>query len=513
MIRNLSLACSALFLCATAHADVKLSAMFGDHMILQSGVNVPIWGEAAPGEQVTVRIFDQTKKTVASIDGQWRIQLNPLPVSEGTVMQVEGINPITLSDVAVGEVWLASGQSNMEMMLQNTSDLDNALSEADDPGLRLYKVEKATAEQPLSDLKGSWKLSTPEIAKPYSAVGWYFGRELRKRLKVPVGIIHSSWGGTEAEAWTSLAALGANEEYKPIFERWNKYMAQFPSANERYINQVLPKWEAERQQAKAEGRPEPPKPNGPIPPNSPHRPANLYNAMIAPLVPYAMRGVIWYQGESNASRAYQYRHLLPTMIADWRSAWGVKNPRDFAFYLVQLANFRAEKPEPADSEWAELREAQTMTALMPGNGQALAVDIGEAGDIHPKNKRAVGMRLAFLALSQTYGQHIEYSGPTFAAMTREDKKIRLKFANAEGLMSKTYPIPGFAIAGADQKWKWANASIEGNEIVVWNDAIADPIAVRYAWADNPKATIYNNANLPAVPFRTDIWPGMTMDKN
>ena len=504
--------CGVLLLNATAHADVKLSAMFGDHMILQSGVVVPVWGEAAPGEQVTVKIFEQTKKTVASFEGKWMIQLNPLPVSEGTVMEVNGINPIIISDVAVGEVWLASGQSNMEFMLQNSNDLDNALQEADDPLLRLYKVEKGTAEQPLSDLKGSWKVSTPETTKPFTAVGWYFGKELRKRLNVPVGIIHSSWGGTESEAWTSLAALQAEEEYKPIFERWNNYLAQFPAANEHYKNEILPAWEMERQKAKAEGRPEPARPRDPIGPNSPHRPANLYNAMIAPLVPYAVRGVVWYQGESNAGRAYQYRHLLPTMIADWRKAWGVKDPNQFAFYMVQLANFRAEKPEPADSEWAELREAQTMTALMPGNGQALAIDIGEAGDIHPKNKRDVGIRLALVALTQTYGQHIEYSGPTFAAMQRQGSKIRLKFSHDEGLMSKANPIPGFAIAGADQKWQWANAQIEGDEIVVWNDEIADPIAVRYAWADNPKATLYNNANLPAVPFRTDIWPGITFDK-
>jgi sialate O-acetylesterase len=504
----------ALIFGATApgvHADVKLPAVFSDHMVLQQGISVPIWGDAAPGEEVTVSILDQTKKTVASFEGKWMVKLNPLTVNEGTVLQVSGINTIALSNVAVGEVWLASGQSNMEWTLSNTHDLDNALTEANDPLLRLFKVEKGTADRPLSDVKGSWKLSTPEIAKPFSAVGWYFGRELRKRLNVPVGVIHSSWGGTPAEAWTSGPALQADAEFGPIIERWNKYLADYPTANERYKNEVLPRWEEERKRAREEGRKEPERPREPLGPNSPHRPANLFNAMIAPIVPYGVKGAIWYQGESNAPRAYQYRRLLPAMIQDWRASWGIQNPRDFAFYIVQLANFRAEKPEPGESDWAELREAQTMTALMPGNGQALAIDIGEANDIHPRNKRDVGIRLAVTALAQTYGLNIESSGPMFAAMTREGNRLRLKFSHADGLVSNATPIPGFAIAGPDQKWKWGNAKIEGDEVIVWNDQIADPIAVRYAWADNPRVTLYNAAGLPAVPFRTDIWPGMTFN--
>ena len=314
--------------------------------------------------------------------------------SHGTTLQVSGINSITIKNVAVGEVWLASGQSNMEFRLRQASDGPEAIAASTDPLLRSFNVGKAVAETPLKDVKGAWQIAGPDSSPMFSAVGYFFALALRQKLDVPVGLIHASWGGTEAEAWTSLPALQAEAEFKPIFDRWDKYLVAFPASDERYKNEVLPQWEAERQKAKAENRPEPARPREPIGPTSPHRPANLYNGMIAPLVPYAIRGAIWYQGESNASRAYQYRHLLPTMIQDWRTAWGVKDPQNYPFYMVQLANFRAEKPEPGESEWAELREAQTMTALMPGNDQALAIDIGDGNDIHPTNKREVGNRLA-----------------------------------------------------------------------------------------------------------------------
>jgi sialate O-acetylesterase len=376
-------------------------------------------------------------------------------------------------------------------------------------------VQKKTSDKPLTDVQGKWQASTAEVAPGFSAVGWYFGRELRKKLNVPVGVINTSWGGTPAEAWASNPALTADADFKPMLDNWEKRIADHPAAMERYNTVTLPKWEEDRKKAKEEGKPEPQRPRAPEGATSQNRPANLYNAMIAPLVPYSARGAIWYQGESNAGRAYQYRKLLPAMIADWRRAWNAQKPEDFGFYIVQLANFMAEKPQPGESNWAELREAQTMTANMPGNGQALAIDIGEEKDIHPRNKRDVGLRLAAAALAQTYGQKIPYSGPAYDTMTTDGNRIRLKFKHtAGGLVNKNADanvLPGFAIAGADKKWVWANAKLEGNEIVVWSDEITAPVAVRYAWADNPKATLYNGAGFPAVPFRTDDWPGVTVN--
>jgi sialate O-acetylesterase len=613
MKRQFVLLGGALVICLQARADVKLPAVFGDNMILQRGVSAPIWGEAAPGEKVTVQIAGQRKETTAGADGKWSLKLDPLAVAENATLQVNGNNEIKINNVAVGEVWIASGQSNMEWSLRNTHDLQNALADSNDPQFRLFTVQKATSDKPLSDVKGSWQLSSPDTAPGFSAVGWYFGRELRKKLNVPVGVIHTSWGGTPAEAWTTLASMQADPDYQSQLDRWTKLINDYPAALEKYNTQTLPAWEEARKKARAEGKPEPQRPRGPEGPNSQNRPANLYNAMIAPIVPYSSRGAIWYQGESNAGRAFQYRKLLPLMISDWRRAWGAQKPQDFGFYIVQLANFMAEKPEPGDSAWAELREAQTLTANLPGNGQGLAIDIGEEKDIHPRNKRDVGLRLAAAALAQTYGQKSEYSGPVYAGMRRDGNKIRLRFKHANGLTIKAPPtspdvprghwafgaietlgnattykvglplgnvtasrvefasailrlgkqmrgansstadftaafperwdkysradliglygalhheflpeirkmvpelqnaVQGFAIAGEDKKWRWANAQIEGNEVVVWSEFVPNPVAVRYAWADNPKATLYNAEGFPAVPFRTDDWPGVTVN--
>ncbi len=514
MKQSFVLMCGVAVFVSVARADVKLPALFGDNMVLQRGVAVPVWGEAAPNEKVTVQFAGQTKTATAGDDGQWMVKLDPLAVAESGTLEVKGNNAITINNVAVGEVWIASGQSNMEFRLSGASNAQEAIAASTDPQLRSFNVAKATATEPQKDVKGQWQIAGPNTSGGFTAVGYFFARELRKKLNVPVGLIHTSWGGTPAEAWTSSPALLSDPDYKPMLEGWDKRVADYPAAMEKFKNETLPKWQEEVAKAKAEGKPEPRRPAEPAGPLDPHRPAILYNAMLAPLVPYAVRGAIWYQGESNAGRAYQYRKLLPAMIADWRKAWGVTKPEDFPFYIVQLANFQAEKPEPGESAWAELREAQTMTAMMPGNGQGLAIDIGEAADIHPKNKQDVGIRLADAALAQTYGQPMEYSGPVYDSMKVEGNKVRLKFKHAEGLMSKAADpnaIPGFAIAGEDKKWKWASVKIEGNDIVVWNDEIANPVAVRYAWADNPKATIYNAAGLPAVPFRTDTWPGVTVN--
>lgn len=518
MKRNFAVMGSAFLLwavaSAVARADVKMPALFGDNMVLQRGVSVPIWGWADAGEKVTVKLLNQTKETAAGADGSWMVKLEPLTAAENAVLQINGNNEIKINNVAVGEVWLASGQSNMEFALNRAHNAQEAIAASADPLLRSINVVKGMADAPLKDInsKSKWQIARPDTSGSFTAVGYFFARELRKKLNVPVGIIHSSWGGTPAEAWASLPALQAETDFAPIMERSAKSAANYTADLEKYNTVTLPNWEAARQKAKDEDKPEPARPRAPDnPTTNPKRPAVLYNAMIAPLVPYAMKGAIWYQGEANAGRSYQYRKLLPAMIADWRQKWGITKPEDYGFYIVQLANYMAEKPEPSESGWAELREAQTLTANMPGNGQGLAIDIGDDKDIHPRNKQDVGIRLALAALAKTYGQTIEYSGPVYDSMSKDGNKIRLKFTHADGLMSKIDPIPGFAIAGEDKKWKWAQANIEGREIVVWNDAIANPVAVRYAWADNPKATLYNAAGLPAVPFRTDDWPGATVN--
>jgi len=324
-----------------------------------------------------------------------------------------------------------------------------------------------------------------------------------------VGLIHSSWGGTPAESWTSMAGLQSDPMYKHILERWEKVLANYPQAKADF-DKKLDQWKEVAKKAKAEGEKPPDKPRKPWGPGHPWTPAGLYNAMVSPLVPYAIQGVIWYQGESNADRAWQYRKLFPLMIEDWRASWG-QGP--FPFLFVQLANWQERQPEPGESDWAELREAQLMTLDLPNTGMAVTIDIGEAEDIHPKNKQEVGRRLALNALANTYGKEVVYSGPIYKSMKQKGNKIVLSFSHTDhGLEARGGgPLKGFAIAGEDRQFVWANAEIDGTKVVVWSDELAEPVAVRYAWAINPECNLYNGAGLPASPFRTDDWPGVTVD--
>jgi sialate O-acetylesterase len=340
-------------------------------------------------------------------------------------------------------------------------------------------------------------------------VGYFFGRELHRSLGVPIGLINTSWGGTPAESWTSLDTLTGNADLKPIVDRWNHALAEFPKANEQYQKEFAD-WKEAAEKAKAEGKTAPPAPRPPLGPDHPHRAAGLFNGMIVPLVPFAIRGAIWYQGESNAGRAYQYRTLLPAMIQDWREAWG---QGEFPFLIVQLANFEARPPQPEGSDWAELREAQTMTLALPKTGMAVTIDIGEAKDIHPRNKQDVGRRLALAAQRIAYGNHLVYSGPVYDSMKIEGSKIRIRFQHVGGgLMAKGDAPLGFTIAGEERNFVPAHATIDGDTVVVWSDQVSDPVAVRYGWADNPVCNLYNNAELPASPFRTDDWPGLTKER-
>ena len=661
---------AAPLLAQRAQAEVRVPAIFGDNMVLQQGPKVRVWGTAAPGEPVTVNLTLTARTSISSIGttdaaGRWQVPFGPLKAGGPYVLTIAGSNTLTFKNVLVGDVWICSGQSNMEFPLANANGAAEAIAQANYPEIHLFTVQKSTAAAPLDDVKGQWVVTTPDQVGQFSAVGYFFGREIYQRVKIPLGLIHTSWGGTPAEAWTSHEALSSVPELKPILDRYQKSLETVPQRRASY-ERALAEWEqkniyqdpgnkgealgyadpalnpsdwkqmklpqfletaglvidgavwfrkevelpatwagkdlllnlgpiddedvtyfngtrvgatgkdtpnsysflrrykvlgallragrnviairvfdsageggfggadkmwlapagAKEGEAiplagpwdyKVELALEPKKPDwGSRPeasgPTNQNSPSVLYNAMIAPLRSYAIRGAIWYQGESNASRAYQYRTLFPTMIRDWRAAW---SQSDFPFYFVQLANWRPVARDPGDSDWAELREAQTMTLREPHTGMAVIIDIGDTNDIHPRNKLDVGKRLAAWALAETYRRKVEASGPLYDSFSIKDDKIRVKFKHLDGgLKTSDGGAPkGFAIAGADHKFVWADARVEGNMVVVWSKEVAHPLAVRYAWADSPVCNLYNQAGLPASPFRTDDWPGITADRH
>jgi len=500
---------------AICSAEVKLHALFGDHMVLQQGVKAPVWGTANPGEQVKVTLGSTSAQATADSEGRWKLVLGPLQAGGPFEMTVAGKNTVTLRDVAVGEVWICSGQSNMEMAVGNSPrawggvhNSEQEIAAGSYPMIRQFTVKKAVAGKPQSDVAGEWLVASPQTVGEFTAVGYFFGREIHKALGAPVGLIHTSWGGTPAEAWTSEQTLLSDPDLASIFQSRQKELAEYPQALDKYREQ-LSDWERASRQAEAEGKVAPTPPKFPDDPRSSSwRVSGLFNAMIAPLIPYAMRGAIWYQGESNADRAYQYRKLFPAMIEDWRRAWG---EGDFPFLFVQLANY-IQDYAPKTS-WAELREAQTMTLSLPKTGMAVTADIGDANDIHPRNKQEAGRRLALAAEAIAYGKDVVYSGPVYESMKVERNRIRLTFRHVDGgLTGRSNPLKSFEIAGADQKFVAAEAKIERNTVVVRSAEVPKPVAVRYAWADNPECSLYNKSGLPAVPFRTDDWPGVTEGK-
>lgn len=511
-LRALTLVLCGLLITAVAGAEVSLHPLFSDHMVLQQGERIPVWGKAAPGEEVTVTIGPRKDDDRADENGNWMVRLRRLEAGGPYEMTVTGeSNTVTVSDVLVGEVWVASGQSNMQWTVGNSMNAEEEIANANYPEMRLFYVPRKTADTPQETVEAQWQRTTPETIPDFSAVAYFFGRELHQQLGVPVGMIHTSWGGTPSEAWTSREKLEETPEAKPILDRWENIVAKYPETLEAY-NKTLEEWKKAADQAKKDGKDAPAKPRAPLSPDHPHRPTSLYNAMIAPLVPYAIKGAIWYQGESNASRAYQYRTIFPAMIEDWREQW---DQGKFPFLFVQLANFRERKEEPAESDWAELREAQVMTLDLKNTGMAVIIDIGEADNIHPKNKQDVGKRLAAWTLAKDYNRDVVPSGPLFRSARFRNGKATIKFDYDDGgLMAKGSELKGFAIAGPDRKFVWANAEITGRKnkkVQVWSDKVPEPVAVRYGWADNPECTLYNEAGLPASPFRTDDWPGITIN--
>lgn len=406
------------------------------------------------------------------------------------------VNGITIRDVLVGEVWIGSGQSNMEFALSTAANHDEEIAHADYPMIHLFMVKRVVADQPAEDVEGSWQVCSPQSAPRFSAVEYFFGRHLLNTLHVPMGLIESNWGGTPAQSWTSRQALEAEPSLKFIADDWGRILDRYPTAKERYDQQVAD-WEKAAAEAKTSGAKAPNRPGAPQGPGHPNTPAGLYNAMIAPLVPYAIRGVIWYQGEANANEAhaYKYRRLFASMIEDWRARWG---EGDFPFLFVQLANFKS------NTWWPVLRESQTETLGLTNTGMAVTIDIGESADIHPKNKQDVGKRLALAALHVAYHEPGEWSGPTYRQTTTETNGLRVYFTHAEGMQARGGgALTGFTIAGADGKFVTANARVEGDTILVSSADVASPVAVRYAWADDPTCNLVNLAGLPAGPFRSD----------
>ncbi|MEN0109867.1 MAG: sialate O-acetylesterase [Planctomycetota bacterium] len=506
---------------APANADLRLPPVFTDGAVLQHGVSLPVWGWAEPGQRVSVRVLDQRHEAVADAEGAWRVTLRPLSlrtaahVPDAIELTIEaGADSVTLSDLLVGDVWLCSGQSNMKWELQSTWNGDMEIAKADRPGVRLLTVETPGSQTPTLTCDAAWEVCTPRTARRFSAVGYHFGLELHERFGVPIGLIDNAWGGSSCEAWTPRERLEGDTMYAALMERWRKVEATYDPAAEQAKHQAaVADWKVARAAATQAGEPEPRKPRWENALTGKHRPANLFHGRLGPIMPYAIKGAIWYQGEANASRAYQYRELFPLMIRSWRDAWG---QGDFPFYWVQLADFKPERDEPRESVWAELREAQTMTLdREPNTGQAVIIDLGEGQDIHPRNKRDVALRLARLAMSDLYGvEGLDRESPRMARVEIDGPKATVAFHHVgAGLRTLDAPeVIGFTLAGADRVFHHAAAKIVGSDRVeVTCDAVPEPVAVRYAWADNPRCNLITQAGLPVTPLRSDDWPGWSHD--
>jgi len=472
---------------------------------------------------VTVTFRGQSGSATAE-GGKWSVELPAGEAGGPFELTIAGKNTIALKDVLVGEVWVCSGQSNMQWSVnQGGGDLKKVVAESTNPKIRLFYVPRVTSDTPQDSVNAKWTLCEPTTVPGFSAVAYYFGRKVQAELGIPVGLIHTSWGGTRAEAWTSAKVLEKDAGYKQELVNFENAVKNFPK--------TLEAFKAAADKAKAEKKPLPKAPGSPI--GNPNAPAVLYNAMIHPLLPYTIKGAIWYQGESNAGKAYAYRTLFPDMIKNWRADWGLG---DFPFYFVQLATFQKVTKDPVESNWAELREAQFLTSKnLVNTGQAVITDLGHESDIHPTPKQPVGERLALLALSRTYGKKIVDSGPEYAGAETDGNKYVIKFNHVgAGLTSHDWeavdkrgnggsawrvkpgtegaPLQGFEIAGEDKKFVNAKAEIRGNTVVVSSEKIEKPVAVRFGWANHSLGNLFNKDGLPATPFRTDDWPGITAPK-
>ncbi len=486
-------------------ASVWLPRIFSDRMVLQRDTPNPVWGTAAPGAPVSAAIAGKSVAGTVGDDGRFRLDLPALPAGgpHELTVTVSDVSR-TFTGVLVGEVWLCSGQSNMDFTLApsekryfaGAAGWEEEVASADHPQLRMFTAEWAMSESSRREIEGEWLACSPETAPGFSAVAYYFGRELQRELGVPVGLVTCAYGGSTAEAWIGAETLAGDAVFKPLLDAFRKKSIDYrdtPALLARHAR-ALATWTAAGRRGRA--------PKHPDPVQDPHSPSVLFNGMIAPIVPYGIRGAIWYQGESNVGTRQIYPALQKALIEDWRARWG---RGDFPFHFVQLAAHKTPPAEPSDSSLASMREAQASSLALPHTGMAVTIDIGDEMDVHPRNKCDVGLRLARLALHSTYGRAVVPSGPRFRAFEIEDGRIRLRFDHiAGGLVAKDGPLKHFAIAGDDRKFVWADAEIEGDTIIISSPSVPRPAHVRYAWADNPAgANLYNSENLPAAPFRTD----------
>lgn len=485
----------------TLFAEVKLASPFTSHMVMQRETKVPVWGTAAPGEEVTVVCAGQKKSVKAGANGEWRVELDPLAVSaEGRALKVTGSvssAPVVLEDVLVGEVWLASGQSNMDFPVSKKRayfagviNEEQEIAAANFPQIRMFTAKSVRTNVPQDSVTGEWLVCSPETVPGFSAVGYFFARELHKELKVPVGIVTLAFGASCAQAWIRREAIVADPQLKPMLDVFDEQVKNYTPPSDEDLKQ----WQEAADKAKAAGKRAPNRPR-PHPASDQHNPTVMYNGIVAPFVPYAIRGVRWYQGESITAPKELFPRWNETLIADWRKLWD----RQLPFYFCQLAALQNNSNNPQVREW------QAEALKIPGTAMAVTIDIGDPKDVHPHNKAPLGDRLTRIALAKVYGRKIEHSGPHYESSTVEGNALRLKFSHlGGGLIAKDGALKTFEIADADGKYVPAEATIDGDSIVVRSAEVATPVSARYAWANYPEGcNLYNAAGLPAAPFRTD----------
>jgi sialate O-acetylesterase len=490
---------------AEAQSAVKLSPVFSDHMVLQRDVQIPVWGWADPQESVTVEFQGQSKSAAADASGKWMVRLDPLPANAKPAVlkarSAKGGDAVEVTDVLVGEVWLGSGQSNMAMTVDRAKDFEQESAAANHPLIRMFTERSSGAFEPQAKAAGDWVVCTPQSVGKFSATLYFFGREIQRDLRVPVGLINSSVGGTPIESWIALDAQKSSKELEPLVSTLVKDEAAFDEAKAKAeYEKNLERWEKQVEKAKAENRPRPRKPTDPVATRSRRGgPGGLFNGKIAPLIPYAIRGVLWYQGEANSvpSKASYYQFQLPLLVTDWRQRWGSELP----FAWAQLPNFGG-----PGRDWPTVREAMLKTLKLPRTGMGINIDIGEEKDIHPKNKQDVGKRLAMWALAAVYQRpNVAASGPLPAGHEFRGREAVVTFKHSDGGLKADGDVQGFQLAGKDQQWKPASARIDGDKVIVTSPDVEQPVAVRYAWSNFPTCNLKNGAELPATPFRTDDW--------
>ncbi len=493
-------------------AELKLPAIIGDQMVLQQQQANPIWGWDRPGTKVTVTFAGQTHTATAGADGRWTVKLAPVAASATPQrLTIAGSSRRDLQDVLVGEVWMCSGQSNMQWSLSQSYHGDLEALATDLPLVRLISVPQVGTQELKTDFNGKWEAASPQTVPSFSAVGLLYGRYLHQVLKVPVGLIDNAWGGSAAEAWVRRTTIERDPRFAALMASTRQRETELMSEKGRAsFAASVEKWKSAAAKAKAAKKTAPRAPQDWL--AGQHRPGNIFAGVVHPTLGYGIRGVIWYQGESNAARAYEYRELFPFMIQEWRREWG---QGDFPFYWVQLADFREEKPQPGESDWAELREAQTRTLRLPNTGQAVIIDVGEGRDIHPRNKQEVAARLARIALARDYGRKLPYRSPEYQSVAFQGGKAVVTI-DCFGSSLRAFDVAearGFVVCGADKVWRWATGKVVApNKVEVTSDQVAAPIAVRYAWADNPVCNLYSAEGLPVTPFRTDDFDLITKPK-